>query len=79
LSRRTFVKESIIRAAPERVFAFHELPDALARLARNSTPLTPAKFSNTSNAFGVRPVHLETVADGEPHVMHYNGEEHEED
>jgi len=27
-----FVKESLIRAAPERVFAFHELPDALARL-----------------------------------------------
>jgi ligand-binding SRPBCC domain-containing protein len=27
-----FVKESVIRAAPERVFAFHELPDALARL-----------------------------------------------
>jgi len=27
-----FVKESVIRARPERVFAFHELPDALARL-----------------------------------------------
>lgn len=27
-----FTKESIIRAAPERVFAFHELPDALERL-----------------------------------------------
>jgi ligand-binding SRPBCC domain-containing protein len=27
-----FVKESLIRAAPERVFAFHELPDALQRL-----------------------------------------------
>jgi ligand-binding SRPBCC domain-containing protein len=27
-----FVRESFIRAAPERVFAFHELPDALARL-----------------------------------------------
>ncbi|MDT7689263.1 MAG: hypothetical protein QOE46_2022 [Acidobacteriota bacterium] len=27
-----FVKQSIIRAAPERVFAFHELPDALGRL-----------------------------------------------
>jgi ligand-binding SRPBCC domain-containing protein len=27
-----FVKESVIEAAPERVFAFHELPDALARL-----------------------------------------------
>jgi ligand-binding SRPBCC domain-containing protein len=32
MSRRTFVRESIIRAAPARVFAFHELPDALARL-----------------------------------------------
>ena len=27
-----FVKESIIKAAPEKVFAFHELPDALERL-----------------------------------------------
>lgn len=27
-----FVAESIIRATPERVFAFHQLPDALARL-----------------------------------------------
>jgi ligand-binding SRPBCC domain-containing protein len=27
-----FVKESLLRARPERVFAFHELPDALARL-----------------------------------------------
>jgi ligand-binding SRPBCC domain-containing protein len=27
-----FVKESIIRAAPEKVFAFHELPDAFERL-----------------------------------------------
>lgn len=27
-----FVKESIIIAAPERVFAFHELPDAFERL-----------------------------------------------
>jgi ligand-binding SRPBCC domain-containing protein len=33
MSRRsTFVRESIIAAAPERVFAFHELPDALRRL-----------------------------------------------
>jgi ligand-binding SRPBCC domain-containing protein len=33
MSRRsTFVRESHIAAAPERVFAFHELPDALARL-----------------------------------------------
>ena len=27
-----FVQESLIRATPERVFAFHELPDALKRL-----------------------------------------------
>jgi ligand-binding SRPBCC domain-containing protein len=27
-----FVKESLIEATPERVFAFHELPDALLRL-----------------------------------------------
>ena len=27
-----FVKETIIRASPERVFGFHELPDALERL-----------------------------------------------
>ena len=27
-----FVKESVIRAAPERVFAFHELPDVMTRL-----------------------------------------------
>lgn len=27
-----FVKESVVRAPPERVFAFHELPDALQRL-----------------------------------------------
>lgn len=27
-----FIKESIIKAAPERVFAFHQLPDAFERL-----------------------------------------------
>ena len=27
-----FVKETVIKASPERVFAFHELPDALERL-----------------------------------------------
>jgi ligand-binding SRPBCC domain-containing protein len=31
-SEMNFVKESIIKASPERVFAFHELPDALVRL-----------------------------------------------
>jgi ligand-binding SRPBCC domain-containing protein len=32
VSRATFVKESLIHAPPERVFAFHELPDAFQRL-----------------------------------------------
>src|SRR5215213_2767990 len=32
MGSRTFIKESIVRASPERVFAFHELPDALERL-----------------------------------------------
>ena len=27
-----FIKESIIKATPEKVFAFHELPDAFERL-----------------------------------------------
>lgn len=27
-----FIKESVIRASPERVFSFHELPDAFERL-----------------------------------------------
>ena len=27
-----FIKESVIKASPERVFAFHQLPDAFARL-----------------------------------------------
>ena len=27
-----FIKESIIKAAPEKVLAFHELPDAIERL-----------------------------------------------
>lgn len=32
MGARTFVEESLIRALPERVFRFHELPDALQRL-----------------------------------------------
>lgn len=32
MGTRTFIKESVIQASPERVFAFHELPDALQRL-----------------------------------------------
>ena len=31
-TRMRFVKETLIKATPEKVFAFHELPDALARL-----------------------------------------------
>ena len=32
MGARTFIKESIFHALPERVFRFHELPDALQRL-----------------------------------------------
>ena len=32
MGARTFIKESIIQASPQYVFAFHELPDALQRL-----------------------------------------------
>ena len=32
LSEMRFIKESHIKASPERVFAFHELPDAFERL-----------------------------------------------
>jgi ligand-binding SRPBCC domain-containing protein len=41
-----FVKESIIQASPELVFAFHELPDALARLTppwESARVIEPAK------------------------------------
>jgi ligand-binding SRPBCC domain-containing protein len=41
-----FVKESIIKAAPERVFAFHELPDAINRLTppwENAEIIQPPK------------------------------------
>jgi hypothetical protein len=41
-----FVKESIIKAAPERVFAFHELPDAIIRLTppwENARVIQPPK------------------------------------
>src|SRR5918997_1456953 len=48
MSRRSFVKESVIRAEPARVFAFHELPDALARLTppwESSRVVQAAKIS----------------------------------
>ena len=41
-----FVKESIIQATPERVFAFHELPDAINRLTppwENAEIIQPPK------------------------------------
>jgi ligand-binding SRPBCC domain-containing protein len=44
-----FVKESLIRASPERVFGFHELPDALARLtppSENARVIQAAKISD---------------------------------
>jgi len=43
-----FVKESVIRATPERVFAFHELPDAFVRLVppwENATVVQLADIS----------------------------------
>jgi ligand-binding SRPBCC domain-containing protein len=43
-----FVRESFIAAAPERVFAFHELPDALRRLTppwETSRVIRTAKIS----------------------------------
>ena len=53
MSRRsTFVRESIIRAAPARVFAFHELPDALARLTppwESSRVVQAAKISEVGS------------------------------
>jgi ligand-binding SRPBCC domain-containing protein len=41
-----FVKESVIKAAPERVFAFHELPDAFERLL---PPWENAKIIQTAD------------------------------
>ena len=43
-----FVKESFIRASPERVFAFHELPDVLSLLMppwESARVIQPAKIS----------------------------------
>lgn len=41
-----FIKESVIRAGPEIVFSFHELPDALQRL---SPPWQKIKIMQTAN------------------------------
>ena len=53
MSRRsTFVKESVIRATPERVFAFHELADVLARLMppwESSRVIQAAKISEVGS------------------------------
>ena len=46
-----FVKESIIKATSEKVFAFHELPDAFERLMppwENATIIQKADVSKTS-------------------------------
>jgi ligand-binding SRPBCC domain-containing protein len=65
--RRRFVKESLIRAPPPRVFAFHELPDALARLTppwESSRVIQAAKISEVGSEaivetriLGLIPVH----------------------
>ncbi len=47
-----FVKESVIRATPERVFAFHELPDAIKRLLplwENARIVEPAQISRVGS------------------------------
>jgi hypothetical protein len=52
MSRRTFVRESVMAASPERVFAFHELPDALARLTppwESSRVIQMAKISEINS------------------------------
>ena len=46
-----FVKESFIRAEPERVFAFHELPDALQRL---TPPWEPVRVVEHAPSLRVR-------------------------
>jgi ligand-binding SRPBCC domain-containing protein len=61
-----FVKESLIEAQPERVFAFHELPDALQRLtppwekARVIEPAKDLRVGSTAiietKLFGLLPV-----------------------
>jgi hypothetical protein len=51
-----FIKESIIRASPEKVFAFHELPDALARLTppwENARVIEAAPHLNVRTAYVV--------------------------
>jgi len=66
MNRSIFVKESVIRAAPARVFAFHQLPDALTRLTppwETARVLQAAKISEPgaeaiieTRLFGLLPV-----------------------
>ncbi len=66
-----FVKESIIAASPETVFAFHELPDAFARLMppweksriiQAAPNLRPgARAVVETKLFGVMPVRWEAL------------------
>ena len=51
-----FVAESVIRTTPERLFAFHELPDALSRL---TPPWEPARIVQA--AASLRPGSLAVV------------------
>ncbi len=61
-----FIKESVIKAAPERVFAFHELPDAFERLIppwENAKVIQKADISKIGSRaiiemkiFGIYPV-----------------------
>jgi ligand-binding SRPBCC domain-containing protein len=47
-----FVKESVIRAGPERVFAFHEQPDVLSRLIppwESARVIQAAEISNVGS------------------------------
>ena len=46
LDAMKFVKETVINATPERVFAFHELPDAFSRLV---PPWEDAKIIQKAN------------------------------
>jgi ligand-binding SRPBCC domain-containing protein len=48
-----FVKQSVIRASPERVFAFHELSDALSRL---TPPWEPTRVLKAAPDLQVGPV-----------------------
>jgi ligand-binding SRPBCC domain-containing protein len=50
-----FVKESVIRAPVERVFAFHELPDALKRLTPPWEPVRVVEHAESLRA-GARTV-----------------------